>query len=53
MFASSEKIQSSLIEVQGQYTVEDIYDAHEALDILEALAKEADTKAKAESKSKG
>jgi len=50
---SSDRINSSLIEVQSQYTVEDIYDAHEALDVIEALTKEADAKAKAKSKSKG
>lgn len=49
---ASEKIPDGLIEVQSQYTVEDIYDAHEALDIIEALTAEADAKARQEAKKK-
>ena len=45
----SDRIQDGLIAIQSQYTVEDIYDAHEALDVIEALEKEAREKAKEES----
>ncbi len=45
---TSDHISDGLIDVQSQYSVEDIYDAHEALDVIEALTKEAHDKAKAD-----
>lgn len=46
--ATSEHLKDGLVTIQCQYTVDDIYDAHEALDVIEALTKEAQDKAKAE-----
>lgn len=51
--ATSEHIHDGLAAIQGTYTVEDIYDAHEVLDVIEALTKESRAKAKAESNRKG
>lgn len=46
---TAEHIPDSLITIQTWWTTEDLYDAHEALDILEALDAEAQAKANAKS----
>ncbi len=44
----AENLKDGLVDIQRHYSVEDVYDAHEALDILEALNKESSDKAKQE-----